>query len=112
MSPVERRKERRLDVDIGAALLDGERTLPCRVLNMCSKGFLIESDTRLPVGQAVALRVPLYPGRAIDCTVQIRHVNAERLGALVTAISGEDRAICVRFLADGKRARNAQALCA
>jgi hypothetical protein len=112
MSPAERRRERRLDVDIGAALFHGERTLPCRILNMCSKGFLIEADTRLPVGEAVTLSVPLYPARAIECIVQIRHVNAERLGALVTAISCEDQAICARFVADRKRARDAQVLCA
>lgn len=112
MSPAERRRERRLDVDIGAALFHGERPLPCRVLNMCSKGFLIESDTRLPVGQAITLRVPLFPPQTIDCIVQIRHVNAERVGALVTQISTEDEAVCARFLAERKKARDAQVVCA
>ena len=108
MSPAERRRERRLDVDISASLFDGQRAVPCRVLNMCSKGFLIESDRRVPVGQAVSLIVPLYPSRAIQCFVQIRHVNNERLGALVTAISAEDQAICSKFLAERKHARDAQ----
>ena len=108
MSPAERRKERRLDVDISASLFDGQRAVPCRILNMCSKGFLIESDSRVPVGQAVSLIVPLSPSRWIQCMVQIRHVNADRLGALVTAISAEDRAGCAQFLADKKQARDAQ----
>jgi hypothetical protein len=112
MTPAERRRERRLDVDISASLFDGQRAVPCRILNMCSKGFLIESDTRLPVGGAVSLIVPLYPPRVIECTVQIRHVNAERLGALVTQISAEDRAVCLWFLAETKKARDTQALCA
>ena len=112
MSPDERRKERRLDVDIAAALFHGERAVPCRVLNICSKGFLIESDRRLPVGEAVSLRVPLYPQRIVDCVVQIRHVNADRVGALVTQISGEDQALCARFLAEKKQARDPQIVCA
>ena len=112
MSPDERRRERRLDVDISASLFDGQRAVPCRVLNMCSKGFLIESDRRVPVGEAVSLMVSLYPARTIQCVVQIRHVNAQRLGALVTGISAEDQAVCSQFLAERKRARDAQRLAA
>ena len=112
MSPAERRRERRLDVDIAAALLDGGRTLACRLVNMCSKGFLIESDQQVPVGHAVSLLVPLYPSHTVECTVQIRHVNAARLGALVTSISPFDKSICARFLRDRKRARDAARLLA
>jgi hypothetical protein len=110
MSPDERRRERRLDVDISAALFHGERVVACRVLNMCSKGFLIESHRQLPVGEAVHLTVPLYPARMIHCIVQIRHVNAERLGALITEISVEDQAVCAKFLAERKQARDTQTL--
>ena len=110
MSQTDRRRERRLDVDIRALLFDGERAVPCRILNMCSKGFLIESDRGLPLGHAVVLRVPLDAERVIDCTVQIRHVNAQRLGALVTRISHEDHTACTVFLAEQKRARDAQLL--
>ena len=112
MSPAERRRDRRLDVEIDATLFHGEKSLPCRVLNMCHKGYLIESDTPLPVGQAVTLRVPLFPPQTIDCSVQIRHVNAQRAGALVTRISDADRAACARFLAEKKQARDAQVVCA
>ena len=112
MSPAERRKERRLDVDISASLFDGQRAVPCRLLNMCSKGFLIESDSRLPVGQAVDLTVALCPSRTIRCTVQIRHVNAQRLGALIIGITSEDQLVCATFLKERKQARDAQRLCA
>jgi hypothetical protein len=110
MSPAERRRERRLDVDISAALFDGPKVVPCRLLNMCSKGFLIESHSRLPVGQALDLAVPLYPSRTVRCTVQIRHVNAQRLGALIIAISSDDQLTCARFLRERKQARDAQSL--
>ena len=108
MSPAERRRERRLDVDIDATLIDGDTAVPCRLRNMCSKGFLIEADRRVPVGHAVALSVPLYASRTIRCTVQIRHVNAERMGALITGISGEDQSVCSAFLKEQKQARAAQ----
>jgi hypothetical protein len=108
MSPAERRRERRLDVDISAALLDGYTTVPCRLLNMCSKGFLIELDRAVPLGHAVVLAVPLYASRTIHCTVQIRHVNAQRLGALIIAISSDDQSVCSRFLQETRQARDAR----
>jgi hypothetical protein len=75
---------------------------------MCGKGFLIESDRAVPIGHAVNLMVPLYPERTIRCTVQIRHVNAHRLGALITEISGEDQSVCSTFLRERKQAREAE----
>ena len=112
MSPAERRRERRLDVDLAAALLDEGRTVSCRLVNMCSKGFLIEADHMLPVGHAVTLLVSLYPAHTVQCTVQIRHVNATRVGALVLAISGADQSICSRFLQERIRTRDAEAIAA
>jgi hypothetical protein len=108
MSPAERRKERRVDVDISATLFDGHTAVPCRLRNMCSKGFLIEANHDVPVGRSVSLTVPLYASQWVYCTVQIRHVNAERLGALVTQISTEDESLCVQFLKEMKLARATQ----
>jgi hypothetical protein len=110
MSPDDRRKERRLDIDIGATLVDGDTTIPCRLLNMCIKGFLIEADTRLPVGYAVSLVVPLYARETVRCTVQIKHVNAQRLGALITEINSRDQWLCSRFLRETRLARAAHAV--
>ena len=87
-----------MDIDIRATLGTGERRSACRVLNMCEKGFLIEAEDALPVGGSIALAVPLAPDAVIRCTVQIRHVNRRRLGALVIEISDDDRQRCQAYL--------------
>ena len=84
----------------------GESRSDCRLLNMCEKGFLIEAEDALPVGGSMALAVPLPPDALIHCTVQIRHVNRQRLGALVIEISDDDRQRCDAYLT----ARRAQRL--
>ena len=94
----ERRAAARVDIDIRAAISNGDGTIDCRLLNMCERGFLIEADGLIRTGDQVGLAVPLEPEKVIRCTVQIRHVNAQRLGALVTEISDNDKERCLEFL--------------
>jgi hypothetical protein len=105
LNPKERRAAARVDIDIEATLGAGESSSPCRLLNMCDKGFLIEAEDDLPVGGTFALRVPLTPETVIQCTVQIRHVNRGRLGALVIEISDADRERCQAYLKERRAQR-------
>ena len=105
MNPKERRTAARVDIDIQATLVSGETRSPCRLLNMCEKGFLIEADDELPHGGSLGLAVPLPPGPLIQCTVQVRHVNKGRLGALVIGISDDDRQRCCAYLAERRGGR-------
>ena len=104
LKPKERRAAQRVDIDVEATLSAGETRSSCRLRNMCEKGFLIEAQGALPVGGQIELVVPFPPGEPIHCTVQIRHVNSGRLGALVTRISDDDRGRCLAYLAE-RRAR-------
>lgn len=101
----DRRTAARVDIDIQATLSNAEGTIDCRLLNMCERGFLIEADGHVRTGDHVGLAVPLEPDKVIRCTVQIRHVNAQRLGALVIDISDNDKACCLEFL---RRSRSLQ----
>jgi hypothetical protein len=94
-----------VDIDIRATLDKGSSRSNCRLLNMCEKGFLIEADGELPIGGSIALAVPLPPGGPIHCTVQIRHVNKGRLGALVMEISDDDRQRCLAYLGERRALR-------
>ena len=98
-----------MDIDIRATLGTGESRSDCRLLNMCEKGFLIEAEDALPVGSSIALDVCLPPDTEIHCTVQIRHVNKVRLGALVTDISDDDRRRCHAYLMATRATRVTQA---
>ena len=101
----ELRAEPRFPVNFPGSLTLGGTSTPCLIQNMCSRGFLIQYAKELPVGQALRLRCELYPAQFIECTVQVRHVNARSLGARVIEISDDAKALCQRFL-DEQRAAN------
>jgi len=109
MNRPELRAEERVPVSFAGTLRLGDTTTECVVQNMCSRGFLIRADRVLPVGKVVYFTCELYPGRVVQCTVQVRHVNAGCLGAKVTEMNEDDVAVCRRFLAE-QVARNAQAV--
>jgi len=98
MNQTEMRLEPRVAVNFQGTLTVGDRSVPCLIQNMCSRGFLIKNSKGLPVGQALRLTCELYPAQSVECTVQVRHVNAESLGARVIEISNDAKVICQRFL--------------
>jgi hypothetical protein len=104
MDRPELRSEPRVAVSYSGTLTRGGVSTPCIVQNMCSRGFLIRHATDLPVGQSLHLKCDLYPARSVECTVQVRHINALYLGARVLEMSDSDRAVCQRFLEE-QRAR-------
>lgn len=108
MNRPELRAEERVPVSFAGTLRLGDTTTECVVQNMCSRGFLIKADRELPIGKVVDSTCELYPGRVVQCTVQVRHINAGCLGAKVTEMSEEDTAVCRRYITE-QVARNAQA---
>ena len=50
------------------------------------------------VGQVLRLKCELYPAQSVECTVQVRHVNADCLGARVIEISDAGKVLCQRYL--------------
>jgi hypothetical protein len=95
---IELRAEPRIPVSFKGTLRAGDKSSPCVVQNMCSRGFLIKAEDSLPVGHLVHLRCELYPERCIECTVQVRHVNRQCLGAKVIQISEAERLLCQQYL--------------
>lgn len=98
MSRLELRREQRVSVSCRGSLSLGDASAPCLIQNMCSRGFLIRYSKELPVGQVLRLTCDLYPERSVECTVQVRHVNRECLGARVVEISEDGERLCRRFL--------------
>ncbi len=106
MPQPELRAEPRIAVSFRGTLTAGEKTTPCAIQNMCSRGFLIEYSKDLParqVDQVLRLRCELYPAQFVECTVEVRHVNAVSLGARVIEMSDADKRLCQRYL-DEQRA--------
>ena len=105
MHQPELRAEQRVAVSCRGTLILGDLSAPCLIQNMCSRGFLIRYTRGLPVGQVVGLRCELYPAGSIECKVQVRHVNAECLGARVIEISDEGKTRCQQYLAAQRAAQ-------
>lgn len=101
MNAAELRSEPRVPVNFrGTLRLGDEDGVPCHIQNMCSRGFLIRAAQELPVGRVLHLTCELYPDRSVECTVQVRHVNRDCLGARVTEMSEADQLVCRKFLAE------------
>jgi PilZ domain len=98
MARADLRAEPRVSVSCHGTLRLGESSAPCFIQNMCSRGFLIRSSKELPVGKILQLRCELDPERTVECTVEVRHVNRDCLGARVIEISDDGRILCKRFL--------------
>lgn len=105
-SRIEQRAEERIQVSCrGTLALDGHKA-PCEIQNMCTRGFLIRADKSLPVGGTLELSCDLDATRSIHCTVQVRHVNRQCLGAKVIDITDEEQRICHEFIAERRAARS------
>lgn len=98
MQQPELRAEPRVSVNLRGMLTRGDTSAPCLIQNMCSRGFLIKHAKELPVGHSLRLKCELYPAQFVECTVQVRHVNAGCLGARVIEIGDDAKALCQRFL--------------
>lgn len=109
MNKPELRSEQRIPVACRGTLTLGDTSAPCIIQNMCSRGFLIKSGKELPVGHVLKLTCDLYPERSVECTVQVRHVNRDCLGAKVIEISDDGQLLCRKYLEE-QRAGNEQAL--
>jgi len=96
--PSERRAEQRIDINLEATLISGDVSRQCLILNICNNGFLLKADENLAVGEVVQLNVNLRADQAISCTVQIKHVNADRRGAMVLQMSDADRTVYRTFV--------------
>jgi hypothetical protein len=68
------------------------------ILNVCSNGFLLQADQNVSIGEVAELKVSLYPRQPIMRTVQIKHVNADRWGAMVIGMNEADREVYRAFV--------------
>jgi hypothetical protein len=101
MNKTELRSEPRVPVSFRGTLRIGVNdAVPCHIQNMCSRGFLIRATEGLPIGRLLHLTCELYPERRVECTVQVRHVNRDCLGAKVMEMSEDDQSLCRTFLAE------------
>src|SRR5262245_57741528 len=87
MSSHELRAEARIPVTQRGRLSTGtEEWFPCMVLDMSNSGFLMVCTRKLPVGQILDFRCEIYPGKFVDCKIEVMHSEQDSIGTMITEI--------------------------
>ena len=86
MATRELRGEARIPVTQRGNLGTGSEWFPCMVLDVSNSGFLMMSNKQLPVGQTLEFRCELYPGKVLECMVEVMHSTGDSAGMMITEI--------------------------
>lgn len=71
---------------------------PCLIHDMSGSGFLLICSRRVEVGQTLDFRCELFPGKRLECRVEVRHVSDEGVGAKIIDIDDRGANLCQLFL--------------
>ena len=77
----------RVAIDRTGLIRRGAETFPCRVIDLTERGFQLRTDGAFHAGEVLNLEFVLNETSSIKCTVQVTHVRAPYLGAVITTIS-------------------------
>ena len=94
----ELRAEARLAVKEKASLSTGDGWFPCVVQDMSDSGFLILCGKELALGQLLDFRCELFPGRTLNCRIEVRHLSPAGIGTKVAAIDDRGRSLLKLYL--------------
>lgn len=92
------RAEPRVPVRHRGTLKSADASYPCLLENMSQNGFLIVSSREFPVGEILEIRCELFPGKILECKVEVRHVSDQSLGLKIVEIDDRGRSLCHLFL--------------
>jgi PilZ domain-containing protein len=82
----ELRAEARIPVLQRGKLSVGENWFPCVVLDMSNSGFQMVCNNELAVGQIFDFRCELYPGKFLECMIEVMHSSEDTVGTMITEI--------------------------
>ena len=92
------RAEARIAVRERGSLKCGDAWFPCTVLNMSNNGFFISCNKELSVGQLLEFRCELFPGKNLECKIEIRHVSHAGMGSKIVEIDNRGINLCQLYL--------------
>ena len=92
------RAEARIPVTQRGNLSDGDAWFPCMVLDMSTSGFQMVSTRPLAVGQILDFRCELFPGKVLDCMIEVMHVNDDAAGMMITEIDDDGTRLLHTYL--------------
>jgi hypothetical protein len=80
------------------ALKFGNVSFPCLVLDISDGGFQIMPTVTLEVGQVLDFQCELYPGKPIECKIEVRHVGDSSVGTMIKEIDAKGAGLCQMYL--------------
>jgi len=88
----------RLEVNQRGSLNAGDAWFPCLIVDMSDGGILLMSNREFPVGQILMFKSELFPGKFIECKVEVMHVDDTRLGTKIIEIDKAGSNLCQAYL--------------
>ena len=88
----------RVAIDRTGLIQRGAETFPCRVIDLTEKGFQFRTDGAFHAGEVFHLEFALNETSSVMCTVQVTHVRAPYVGAVITTISPDYQTQLSRFI--------------
>ena len=98
MAKSDARKEPRLAHSRRGTLTAAGTPSACLVQDVSTKGFLIMSTKRFQVGDVLELKCELFPGKTLECKVEVRHITDDCLGTRIVEISEAASRLCQQFM--------------
>jgi hypothetical protein len=100
MKKLELRAEVRVPVTHRGTLIAPGTPFPCLIQDFSTKGFLIMCAIQVQVGDILELKCELYPGRVLQCQIEVRHINDDCLGTRIVEVSEAGLMLCRQFIDD------------
>ena len=98
MAKAEARTEPRLAHSRKGTLTLGGTSSACLVQDVSTKGFLIMATKSFNVGDVLELRSELFPGKTLECKIEVRHITDECLGTRIVEISESSARLCQQLI--------------
>ena len=92
------RSEPRIPVRFRGTLYSGDTPVPCLIENLSQNGVLVMCTRELPVGEIMDFKCELFPGKILNCKVEVRHVTDDFVGMKIVEIDETGRNLCQLYL--------------
>jgi PilZ domain len=71
---------------------------PCLIEDFSTKGFLVMCIVKVQVADILELKCELYPGRFLQCKVEVRHIKDDCIGTKIVEVSKAGLKLCQEFI--------------
>jgi hypothetical protein len=81
----------RLPIDRTGMVRRGERTFPCKVVDLTEKGVRLQLDGAFCVGDELHLEFALTDPETLGCMIHVTHIRPPYIGAEIVRMASKDQ---------------------